>query len=95
MNAYQCDDSGFFVGMVECQRNPMRMGQFLLPKNATHAHKPDWCNWYNFELGEWKYKKAIDDIEKFDVLNTIEIVIEGVPSKEQIKMAIAQLISML
>jgi len=96
MEAYQCDESGFFVGVIECQRNPIKIGQFLLPRNATYTHKPEECNWYNFDSGEWQIKETYEEkIEKGYNTNTIEVVIEGSPSKEQIKIAISQLMNML
>lgn len=92
MEAYQCDDLGFFVGMVECQRNPMKMGQFLIPKNATVSCKPDDCNWYDFEKREWFFK---EEIEPEPEHNSIEVVIEGSPTRDQIKTVISQLLNML
>lgn len=92
MEAYQCDEFGFFVGMVECQRNPMRQGQFLIPRSSTLTYKPDDCNWYNFDAGVWEYKD-IPESEK--IAGLVNIVIEGFPTREQIKEAINKLMNML
>lgn len=94
MIAYQCDENGFFVGTVECQRNPVRREAYLLPRNATFSEKPETCNWFSFQDSRWEYRE-IPIVAPEDSTSEIQLVFSGKPSKEQIKDAIQRLLDML
>ncbi len=104
--AYQCDDNGYFVGTVECQRNPKRTNSFLLPKNATFSEKPNnSCNWYNFRHERWETKLTLEQEAEGERLRRenppvflepkIKLTIIGQPSTSEIKEAIQKLLNML
>lgn len=76
--AYGFSENGYFTGIVPMQRNPLKLGDFLLPSNATLVAPPtgyteDKQPKFNQDLGTWvlvesEYKLALD-AEKLQLTN--------------------------
>ena len=90
--AYQCDESGFYIGETLCQRNP-KTNKPMLPRDATFT-KPieiedGHALWFDFTKEEWK----LIQIQKSDKID-IQYYLDN-PSKENIKKAINVLMELL
>lgn len=94
--AYQCDEDGFFIGEVLCQRNP-KTNKPLLPQYATKVKPPDIAENQNAifikDSQEWVivYKQELPQV---DSIVEVRKLLEN-PSKESIKQAIGILIKLL
>lgn len=58
MIAYQYDQDGYFVGVISCQKNPIKKSEYLLPVNSTFVQPPtgyteDKIPVFNNDLGQW------------------------------------------
>jgi hypothetical protein len=92
MIVYQYDDYNIYVGQVECQRNPLRREEFLIPRNCTDITPP--------ELKESEiavFKDNSWEIVKLTYNNDIELCTDLLknPTKDNIKQVIKILMEKL
>lgn len=96
--AYQYDDQGFYVGEVECQRDPKR-NKPLLPRNCTFI-KPPADNGYMWFNGNWievKKEPISEPVEdwKQKVINRVIKKLSDSPNSTEIKEVIKDLMDIL
>jgi hypothetical protein len=96
MIAYQYNDNLIFVGETECQRNPLRREEFLIPRNCTNVQPPVFntsTHYLRFEEDNWKEYEFVK-IEKEDPLVEVKALLED-PTRDNIKEAIYRLTRIL
>lgn len=95
MIVWQYDDDLIYVGTSECQRNPLRREEFLVPRNCTIIQPPDYnslVQYLRFEDGVWK-EYELKKIE-VDPLDEVKELLNN-PTKDNIKEAIYKLTRIL
>lgn len=91
--AYQYDENGFYLGEVECQRDPKR-NKPLLPRNCTFV-KPPKESGYRWENESWtEYKEDTQDWRQ-NILNKSIKRLSDSPTSFEIKEIIRDLMELL
>jgi hypothetical protein len=91
--AYQYDENGFYLGEVECQRDPKR-NKPLLPRNCTFV-KPPKESGYKWENNGWiEYKEDTQDWRQ-NILNKSIKRLSDSPTNFEIKEIIRDLMELL
>ena len=92
--AYQYDENGFYLGEVDCQRDPKR-NKPLLPRNCTFV-KPPKESGYKWDNNGWiEYKEEEQEDWKINILNKNIKILQDSPTKEEIKQVIKDLMELL
>ena len=97
MNVYQYNDNLIYVGQTECQRNPLRREEFLIPRNCTEIVPPTfdpYTHYIMFVDNNWAIYEFPKQEETIDPLEEIRNMLKN-PTREDIKEIIIKLTRIL